>query len=115
MQTSASGFAVLTKMRIAGLSSSAVDENVDERSLSKSGASIYLVSCAEVGLFGSSILWPVLCSVLFVGEIAPPLASSPGRCSCSASGVCFSSLLAEVIACHLRQLVHEASADITCG
>jgi len=24
-------------------------------------------------------------------------------------------VLAEVIACHLRQLVHEASADITCG
>lgn len=37
---------------------------------------------AEVGLFGSSILWPVLCSVLCVGEIAPPLASYPGRCSC---------------------------------
>lgn len=71
---------------------------------------------AEVGLFGSSILWPVLCSVLCVGEIAPPLASYPGRCSCKVVSAFFClAVLAEVTACHLRQLVHEASADVTCG
>jgi uncharacterized membrane protein YhaH (DUF805 family) len=81
------------------------------------------ISCAEVGLFFfSSILWPSCAvSVRRWNQITCSLASSVLLVAVVAveggDVCCFFCLvvLAEVIACHLRQLVHEASADITCG